>query len=167
MSWTTIVIQSQRSPQPGFQPFYIPNTCRSPAFFSRELRPNICTEKDWKVFTMYIPPCHLSHSSPDSESNRRTGGGLTVSIRTIQEQSWQLTAHQTFPGLSVLFSNLLELKMRPFENPHSFRTDWLSAFKVWLLQMDKVFNSFIKIASSVCMDDRAQERCVCIKTDCL
>ena len=99
-------------------PFTFFNTCHSPAFFY--LESNICRERS--IYNVH-PPYHLSHSTPDSESNRRTAGGLTVSIRTIREQGSQLTARQTFPGLSVLFSILSELTINPFEDPHLFLTD--------------------------------------------
>ena len=79
-SSTTIVIQSQRSPQ-GFQPFYIPNTCHSPAFFSRKLRANICTERKYLQCTSPSAICHIPP--------------LTPNLIVGQRQDWQLASEQS------------------------------------------------------------------------
>ena len=134
-------------------PFTFFNTCHSPAFFY--LESNICRERS--IYNVH-PPYHLSHSTPDSESNRRTAGGLTVSIRTIREQDSQLTGQQTFPGLSVLFSILSELTINPFEDPHLFLTDCQGLEYGWYRWTIMSTASSKKPASSNMDDEPQQER---------
>ena len=87
------------------------------------------------------PGYHLSHSTTDSESNLRTrAGGLTVSIRTIREQSFQLTA-TTFPLL--FFSNV---QMSKFSNVHNLNQIFFKCWQFWCL-----FTYYWSASREVCL----------------
>ena len=117
-SSTTIVIQSQRSPQ-GFQPFYIPNTCHSPAFFSRKLRANICTERKYLQCTSLSAICHIPPLTPNLIAGQRQDWQLA------SEQSGSRLCNRPSQGSLCLCLDYQRVHLN-FNYPHLFWTHWLT-----------------------------------------